>query len=240
MRYALPLLLSVLASVAHGDTFTVGPNGIKSVGYLLPDGTRIDGDGVGVGMVEAERPGKPGYDTNPDVYHDAVRPHRVFNKSFDAPDNGPIHRHAQGVGGIIIGDGSFGGYSRGVAPDAKLYAGASFPDGARSDIMQTFHKIATFPISAENPDVKVISSSGFWDTVDGVFMDGNDDLTQYIDWSAKRHDITYVILGPSIAQMSPAPPTDNFNGITVGASQTSPRMLIRSTRAGMQTAIECQ
>lgn len=139
------------------------------------------------------------------------------------PINGRIDQHAQGVAGIVIGDGSTGNYSQGVAPDAKLYAGAAFPDTSVNDIIRTIHKIATHPISTENPDVKAIGMSYSWEQVypNQIPMDGNFDLTQYVDWSAKRHDILYVIAGPSISQSFPASPSDQFNGITVGASQTS-------------------
>lgn len=223
MRYILPLLFAVLSSVGYADTFTVGRRGINSAGFALPNGQPLDGEGVGVGMVESARPGMPGYDLDTAVYHTAVRPHKVFHHSSDAPVNGQIDQHAQGVGGIIIGDGSTGSYSVGVAPDAKLYAGAAFPDNSVNDIIGTIHKIATFPISAENPDVRAIGMSYSWEQVapNELFMDGNFDLTQYVDWSAKRHDILYVIAGPSISQSFPASPSDQFNGLTVGASQTS-------------------
>ena len=217
MRYVLPLLIAILSSVTYADTVTVGRRGINSAGFKLPNGQILDGDGVGVGMVESHRPGKPGYDGDTTLYNTAVRPHLVFHHSGNAPVNGLIDQHAQGVGGIIIGDGSVGDASRGVAPGAKLYSGAAFPDLSVNDIIKTIHKIATFPVSAENPDVKVLGMSYSYEQVapNEIPMDGNFDLTQYVDWSAKSHDILYVIAGPSTSQSFPASPSDQFNGLTV-------------------------
>lgn len=234
MRYVLLLLVAVLANTTFADSVTVGRRGINSRGFKLPNGQNLDGEGVGVGMVEPGRPGLDGWDLDTDKFHDAVTPHRVFFRSSDAPVNSPIDNHAEGVAGVIIGDGSFGGYSIGVAPDAKLYAGAHSAS-KDAQVMQTFHKIATFPVSASDPDVKVISTSGFVElaTPNEILMDGNFDVTQYIDWSANRHDITYVVLGPSLAQNYPASPTDNFNGITVGASETEGTEIYRESSAAV-------
>lgn len=84
MRYVLTLLISILSSAAFADTVTVGRRGINSAGFLLPNGQKLDGDGVGVGMVESARPGKPDYDLDTDLFHTAVRPHKVFHHSSDA------------------------------------------------------------------------------------------------------------------------------------------------------------
>ncbi len=218
MRFVPLLLLPILTSAAYADLNSIGPLGINARGFKLPNGGNLDGEGVGIGMVEGYRPGKPGHDLDTDKYNSAVKPHKVFQQSMDAPVNGNVNQHAQAVGGIIIGDGSLGDYSYGVAPDAVLYAGGSYPDDSVGDLISTIHKVANHPISTENPDVRAINMSYTWSLADQIYLDGNYELTKYLDWSAARHDILYVVSGMSDTVVAPASPTENFNGITVVAS----------------------
>jgi subtilisin family serine protease len=222
MRYVLLLLLiAPLTSLAYADSYSAGPLGINARGFKLPNNTNIDGEGVGIAQMEQFRPGNPGHDLNFDDYHAAVEPHRVFQQAGDAPMGSPINDHAEGVAGVMIGDGSFGGYSVGVAPDAKLYSGAAFPDDDADDLIRTLHKFITYPNTfLGNPKVRAVNISYFWAHVfpNQIFLDGNYPLTKYVDWSANRFDITYVVLASSTNSPDPSAPTEHFNGITVVAS----------------------
>jgi hypothetical protein len=120
-----------------------------------------------------------------------VKPHKVFQHSANAGVNSFIHDHAISVAGIMIGDGSEGGASRGVAPAATLYSGATQPELNPGDVITTLYKIATNPITLDDPDVRVINMSYAFAYPDNpTSRDGNFELTKYIDWSATRHDIT--------------------------------------------------
>ena len=48
-------------------------------------------------------------------------------------------------------------------------------------------------------------------------LDGSVLLTAFVDWSARVHDVLYVVAGFEMNQPGPIP-TENFNGITVGSS----------------------
>src|SRR6185503_11464169 len=50
-------------------------------------------------------------------------------------------------------------------------------------------------------------------------LDGNSFPTQFIDWSARAQDILYAIAWGNNDQSSQRVPTDNYNGMTVAASQ---------------------
>ena len=63
LRYVLLLLLAGLSSTVFASTLSIGPNGIRSTGLRLPNGFELNGKDVGVGQVEDNRAGKPGYDT---------------------------------------------------------------------------------------------------------------------------------------------------------------------------------
>ncbi len=53
-------------------------------------------------------------------------------------------------------------------------------------------------------------------------LDGNSHLTQFVDWSAQRHVVLYVAAWGDMATNPEAfIPTDNYNGITVAASEES-------------------
>lgn len=220
MRSTLLLFIVSLTGAAAASTTTIGVHGIRSTSVTLPNGFSLNGDGVGVGQVEDNRAGKPDYDTDFNKINDAIKPHKVFQHSATAGVNLYIGNHAISVAGIVIGDGSEGGGSRGVAPKAKLYSGAAQSIADVDDLITTLHKIATFPISLEVPDVKVINMSYAFEYPDfDISRDGNFELTKYVDWSAARHDITYVIAAASNLSTNADSPSENFNGITVVASE---------------------
>jgi hypothetical protein len=54
-------------------------------------------------------------------------------------------------------------------------------------------------------------------TFPGGAPDGNQPMTEFVDWSALHHNVLYVVAGTETAASLPIP-TDNFNGITVASS----------------------
>lgn len=105
---------------------------------------------------------------------------------------------------------------RGVAPGADLFASAISPSANfQAGPSQSGQHVAT----RNGGDVRAINMS-FGLAVD-VGFDGNDLFTQFIDWSAAHHDVLYVVAGNETGSSAGFPvPTENYSGITVGASST--------------------
>lgn len=51
--------------------------------------------------------------------------------------------------------------------------------------------------------------------------DGNSHISQFIDWSARRHDVLYVVAWGNSDQPDFRAISDNYNGITMAASETT-------------------
>jgi subtilisin family serine protease len=67
--------------------------------------------------------------------------------------------------------------------------------------------------------------------------DGNQHLTQFVDWSAAAHDVLYVASGYE-GNMNPVP-KDNFNGITVAYS-TMEGGVYRRVHSGNDTSFDAE
>jgi hypothetical protein len=223
MRLSLTLaLVLVLATPLCADNFTNGPKGIRATGFKLPNGSQVNGAGVGIGMMEAGRPGDRDVDHNVDHYHDDVNPLRVFEQrdQIEAPgglgtyielENG----HATSVASIMIGtaqESPPGLDARiiGVAPAASLSAAAYI---FSQNAIDTLHNLVTLA----NPRTWVINHSYGVVSI-GTVPDGNFPLTQYLDWSATQYDILHVVAGNQVRPTPQQFPKDQFNGITVIAS----------------------
>lgn len=212
------ILLLLSQQTVFGSQNSIGPNGIHSSVLSLT------GAGVDVGQLELGRPGDPNFDTMMSLFNDLVEPDEVFNRTgvnFQAtPDlSSEITAHATDVAGIII---SSDPVATGVAPDARLLSIAC-DCGSTSTAAMLYdqlavsaHHLNTLP----NRNLRVFNLSiaavgGVPNVFDGA--DGKSQFTSYIDWSASKHDVLYVVAGeePGASGIVPA---DNFNGITVGAS----------------------
>ncbi len=221
------LVALVLAGSVHASSVTIGPDGINSNGLTLVSGTALTGAGIGIGQVELERPGKRladgGFDNavNSNMY---IVPADVFVRTTGGAGiaNMNTSPHAQQVAGVIIStdttdpDGAGPLVApTGVAIDANLYSSATNPVGPNFDAEAA---ITTQYIATRNGgDIRAINLS-FQNGRTGL-NDGNQLYTQFIDWSAKEHNVLYVAAGKN--STSPAGnsiPTDNFNGVTVGRS----------------------
>ncbi len=218
----LVLLLAITGyvRVSHASIITNGPNGINSTGLGLT------GAGVAIGQVEIERPGlpsSPGNTRDAAIYtNDAVQPTKAFKKDKDvelAPtdfdDDVDKNDHAEQVAGIMISTDS---NVPGVAPGSSLYSSAVVTGG--NFAFDYDGAILSMQKIASQTNMRAVNHS--WGkkfkTTMGILdiLDGNNDLTQAIDWSAKKHNVLHAIAGNQTGSFMA--PKDNFNGITVGKS----------------------
>ena len=166
---------------------------------------------IGIGQVEIGRPGKFGLD-KAGARNTKIYPHAVFYRDRQAISNKNVDNHATMVAGVMISNDK---YLRGVAPKARLYASAV---GSLSIGGQAQECLATQHVALQNGgDVRAVNFS-FGESLardprDNARLDGRALLTECIDWSARVHDVLYVIAGNQGRGGIPIP-TDNFNGIT--------------------------
>ncbi len=186
---------------------TNGKDGIDSR-ELLKLG--LTGKGIAIGQVEGWRPGKPGFD-NKDNSHTKVKPTEVFVQDKPAKANedtvGDIRGHATMIAGVMIAQNNE--ETGGVAPEALLYSSAV----GESIALSAQH------IALRNEgDVRAINFSFGRVPVGTETLNGNSLLTQFVDWSAKQHDVLYVKSRGNNNNPTSVLPTDNFNGINVAAT----------------------
>jgi hypothetical protein len=212
------------AHFASADAVTNGPKGINSTGLTLPapSGMALTGEGVGIGQVEPDRPGRPvaaGFFD--DAAHSATetRPAGVYLKNALATPNQNTGVHAQYVAGIMI---SRDGAIPGVAPMALLHSSASDSADQMDSALSANH-VATRNVN----DIRAINLSINLPLVGFDTANGNSHLSQFIDWSATHQDVLYVVGGTEMGSLGPVP-TDNFNGLTVAYSSPADPMNIDS------------
>lgn len=191
-------------------TDSVGERGINALRLHKPPYNLL-GRKISIGQVEIGRPGKFGLDKAGEK-NPAIAPQAVFYRDTPAKSNNDVDNHATMVAGVMIARDK---YLQGVAPEAKLYTSAvgSFQQGG-----QPQECLASQHIALQNGgDVRAINFS-FGESLErdpreDAKLDGKALLTQCIDWSARVHNVLYVIAGNQGKGGIPIP-TDNFNGIT--------------------------
>jgi subtilisin family serine protease len=216
------VLLMISGEQVIGSTDSIGPAGIDSAS--LP----YTGAGISIGQVEPERPTDPDLD-DPNNSNFFTDPEQVFllngspnptanaqDEIFDIdPPNDP-DPHATHVAGVMISGDSF---APGVAKDANLYASGS-KIRPENPVFDTNELTAQFVATRDGGEVRAINMS-FTSPFDpnGV-PNGNSNFTQFVDWSAREHDVLYVVAGREepILSTSFGQPQDNFNGMTVASS----------------------
>lgn len=214
----------LLAGVAVASQDSIGPNGINSAGLLGVDGQPLTGEGVGIGQVEFQRPGDE--DVGDDLAHrnTTVDPKAVWER--DQPNPPPADptansnpttfqgSHAEWVASVMI---SSDPGSTGVAPEALLYAAGYKPTGFDADPeAASMGQLIATRMTPTGGRVHAINMSF---AISGDVPDGDDLLTQFVDWSASHHDVLYVSAGRETSTPSGVfTPTDNYNGITIGSS----------------------
>lgn len=198
---------------------SIGPDGINS------KSTNFDGTGIEIGQVERLRPGKYGHDPNGASASNTIPAQVYWGLSVDGAsslyspvDNpgGHIGPHPTGVAGVMIGKPEQGLYE-GVAPNANLHS-VGFGGGSDTDAAYSINRIAT--LTGLNNKMRAINLSFGREIQDFIEdTDGMSHLTSYVDWSARRYDILYAVAWGNDVDPEKRKPTDNYNGITVAASE---------------------
>ena len=225
----------VPSSIEQGS---IGPNGIDAL-RLQRSPFNLTGRKIVVGQVEVGRPPMFGVDKAQDklkriqpessFFH--LKLNQVFyrdrlasqnNLTMGDPIDGEtlqtqVDSHATQVASIIFAHHKL---LQGIAPNARLYSAAAggIMRGAQPEDCLAAQTVAL----QNNNDVRVINLS-FGESLrddprPDALLDGNALLTQCVDWSARVHDVLYVIAGNQGKGGIPIP-TDNYNAMTIAASK---------------------
>jgi hypothetical protein len=209
-----------LGSVLVGTTIALGkPLQFSSIGEAGINALRLHeppynltGRKIAIGQVEIGRPGQFGIDKAVSRNR-ALALTRVFYRNANARTNAHVDTHAQNVASVMIGNAKS---TRGVAPDARLHSSAA---GNPRKYGQPEECLSAQHIAMQNGgDVRAINFS-FGESLrqdprSNAVLDGNALLTRCVDWSARVHNVLYVIAGNQ-GKGGISVPTDNFNGINV-------------------------
>ncbi len=192
-------------------TTSIGEAGIDALRLHSPPYNLI-GRKIAIGQVEIGRPGQFGLDKAVS-FNRAIALAGVFLRNSLAKSNKDIDPHAENVASIMISSDKA---LPGIAPGARLYAAAvgSLKTGGQAEECLSAQQVAL----QNGGDVRAINFS-FGETLDrdsrpNAVLDGNALLTQCIDWSARVHNVLYVVAGNQGKGGIPIP-TDNFNGMNV-------------------------
>jgi len=202
--------LVIALTVAMNDpVFADGPS--TGVNGINSQGLGLTGAGIGIGQVEEDRPGKPGFD-NVANSHPNVIPVGVFVQNGAAVANANTGNHAEQVAGVMI---STDATHKSVVPSAELYSSAYVTLGTNPGYQHAL--LSMQHVALQNGgDIRAINLS--WGKPDdGSGLNGSSLLTQGLDWSAREHDTLYMVAGNEGGGIPV--PTDSFNGMTIAYSQ---------------------
>lgn len=200
-------------------TVKVGPSQATSIGAAGIDALRLHhppynltGRKIAIGQVEIGRPGLFGVDKAA-ASNQFVLPARVFYRNLRPRVNNDAQGHAQNVASVMISSAKA---ARGVAPGARLYSSAAAMPKKYGQPEECVS--AQFVAMQNGGDLRAINFS-FGESLrqdprPNPVLDGNALLTQCIDWSARVHNVLYLVAGNQ-GKGGISIPTDNFNGITV-------------------------
>ena len=204
------LSASCLATPMLASPASIGEGGINARKLHDPPYDLL-GRKIAIGQVEIGRPGVFGFDKAVS-WNPATALERVFFRDGRAKANTDVDTHAAMVAGVMVSQDKT---LRGVAPGARLYSsavGSPTKSGQAEECLS-----AQFIAQQNGGDVRAINFS-FGEPLQRdprpeATLDGNALLTQCIDWSARIHDVLYVIAGNQGDGGIPIP-TDNYNGVT--------------------------
>lgn len=199
--------ISLLIAPVLALNDSVGKSGINALRLHQPPYNLL-GRKIGIGQVEVGRPVKLGQDKAASVLG-VISPRAVFYRNQRPNSDENVDDHASMVAQVMIAQDK---QLRGVAPQAKLYSSAV---GALGDAGQSQECLASQHVALQNSgDIRAINFS-FGESLepDDAPLNGKALLTSCIDWSAREHNVLYVIAGNQGRGGIPLP-TDNFNGIT--------------------------
>lgn len=203
------------------------PNSLGSAGVnatiLHQPPYNLTGRKIAIGQVELGRPALFGFDKVADRNRN-LRPWRLFFQDRPAQGGGlgaelgnrEVDAHAHKVAGVMV---SRDKEWPGVAPGARLYSTGIGP--LQSNGQPEECRAANHLALQNGGDVRAINFS-FGESLErdprpNAQLDGNALLTRCVDWSARVHDVVYVVAGNQGAGGIPIP-TDNYNGINVAFS----------------------
>ena len=192
---------------------SVGSAGIDAL-ILHQSPYNLTGKKIAIGQVEVGRPSQFGWDK-------AAQPpkfklEQIFYQDGAAKANKNVEQHATMVASVMISrDKRFPG----VAPDARLYSTAV---GIPKESGQPEECLSIQHIANQNSgDVRATNLS-FGEPLERdprpqAKLDGNALFTQCLDWSARVHNVVYLVAGNQ-GKGGISIPTDNYNGINVAYS----------------------
>jgi hypothetical protein len=203
--------LSTLTTPILASPISIGEAGIDALRLHAPP-YNLRGHKIAIGQVEIGRPGLFGVDKAVS-WNPAIALERVFYRDRPAKADTDVDTHAAMVAGVMVSKDKT---LPGVAPGARLYAsavGSPIRSGQPEECLSSQH------VALQNSgDVRAINFS-FGESLQRdargsqAALDGNALLTKCIDWSARTHDVLYVIAGNQGKGGIPIP-TDHYNGIT--------------------------
>ncbi|WP_330204606.1 S8 family serine peptidase [Cyanobacterium sp. DS4] len=171
---------------------------------------------ISIGQVEIGRPKKFGLDKLPPL-HRKLPIIRLFYRDQPAISNTHIDNHAMMVAGVMVSNSK---KLPGVAPSANLYVGAI---GSLKTAKQPEECLTIQNIASQNGNTVQAINLSFGESLarderEKPLLDGNALFTQCVDWSARVHNVLYVVAGNQGMGGIPIP-TDNYNGITTAYSR---------------------
>ncbi len=234
MRIAVLLVYFGYVHSSFGSTQSIGPNGIDAAGLLDFNGALLNGSGSVIGQLEPQRPGKPFFDTDSALINSSVIPDDVFFRHVETfpptpPDFTPtdnnsmeVDAHAVRVAGVMISTDTTdvdmdGDAPTGVAPSAGLFSAGYNPLTVFIDRDQAAAITGQHLAALAGTDIRAINMSFALPLTGANTRNGNQLFTQFVDWSARHHDVLYVVAGNELGETNSIP-TDNFNGIDVASS----------------------
>ncbi len=190
---------------------SIAQDGIDALKLQRPP-YNLTGRKIAIGQVEIGRPPQSGLDKVANR-NQVVTIGRAFFRDQPAKGNTHLDTHAAQVASILIGNSKA---IKGVAPNARLYASAAaipHQGGQPEECLA-----AEYLAMQNGGDVRAINFS-FGEALQqdprsGAKLDGNALLTLCIDWSARVHDVVYVVAGNQGKGGIPIP-TDNYNGMNI-------------------------
>ena len=194
--------------------YSVGEAGINAR-RLHESPYNLLGRKIAIGQVEIGRAGKFGWDKTANENYPLEVAETLYRDRAANP-NQHIDPHAVMVATVMISQKKG---LVGVAPEAKLYSSAV---GSLRRAGQPEECLTSQYTAMQNGgDVRAINFS-FGESLDrdpreDAELDGDALLTRCIDWSARVHNVLYVIAGNQGKGGIPIP-TDHYNGITVAYS----------------------
>lgn len=176
----------------------------------------LSGRKISIGQVEIGRPKKFGLDKLPPL-HRKLPIVRLFYRDQSAIPNTHIDNHAMMVAGVMVSNSK---KLKGIAPSANLYVGAigSLKTAKQPEECQTIQHIALQNSNSVRAINLSFGESLARDEREKPILDGNALFTQCLDWSARVHNVLYVVAGNQGMGGIPIP-TDNYNGITTAYSR---------------------